>query len=184
MPLTAFRLEIATANQPKGAVKMTIINLRDYFPEYGLDCFVEVPDMDFTNQPGSDELQKFADAYINALTPEVVQIFFEEELREMALQRKTYRHKAHYSLDRDDGIENEAVDVQADPFEEILFEMEAKQLYAALSTLPEKQAKRIYAHYILGISKTEIAMQEGVSKVSVFNSISHGMKNLKKYFGI
>ena len=39
--------------------------------------------------------------------------------------------------------------------------MTAEQLLAAIASLPDKQGKRIYAHYILGMSKTEIARAEG-----------------------
>lgn len=39
-----------------------------------------------------------------------------------------------------------------------------QELYAAINCLPEKQAYRIYAHYFLGIRKTEIARIEGANK--------------------
>jgi RNA polymerase sigma-70 factor (ECF subfamily) len=35
-----------------------------------------------------------------------------------------------------------------------------QQLHAAIAALPDKQAKRIYAHYILGISQYLEAMEE------------------------
>ncbi len=57
---------------------------------------------------------------------------------------------------------------------------------AAIASLPDKQAKRIYAHFFLGMSKTAIARAEGVSKVSVSESIERGLctieKFLKKFF--
>ena len=37
-----------------------------------------------------------------------------------------------------------------------------QELHAAISSLPDKQAKRIYAHFILGMTKQDIARAEGV----------------------
>ena len=41
-----------------------------------------------------------------------------------------------------------------------------EQVYAAVMKLPEKQAKRIYARYYLGMAVNEIAEVEGVDPVS------------------
>ncbi|TCO68694.1 RNA polymerase sigma factor [Marinisporobacter balticus] len=43
----------------------------------------------------------------------------------------------------------------------------SQQLHAAIASLPDKQAKRIYAHYFMGMSKTAIAKAEGVSEKAV-----------------
>ena len=63
---------------------MAIINLRDYYPFYTSDCFMEVSE-------------------------EVAEMFKEFDRKEAAYRLRTYRHKAYYSLDRDDGLEHEAV---------------------------------------------------------------------------
>ena len=49
-------------------------------------------------------------------------------------------------------------------------------------SLPEKQAKRIYARFFLGLTINEIAKIEGVSKSRVSESIRTGLKKLKKFF--
>ena len=69
---------------------MAIINLRDYYPFYTSDCFMEVSE-------------------------EVAEMFKEFERKEAAYRLRTYRHKAYYSLDRDDGLEHEAVFVALSP---------------------------------------------------------------------
>ena len=46
--------------------------------------------------------------------------------------------------------------------------------------LPDKQAKRIYARYILGMSNVEIATAEGVSKAAITYSIQRGMRELAR----
>lgn len=58
--------------------------------------------------------------------------------------------------------------------------MTREQLHAAISTLPDKQAKRIYARYILGMSNAEIAKAEGVSKAAITYSIQRGMRELAR----
>ena len=57
-----------------------------------------------------------------------------------------------------------------------------EQVYAAVMKLPEKQAKRIYARYYLGMRVSEIATAEGVDQSRVRNSIRCGLKQLAKYF--
>ena len=70
---------------------MTKINLREQYPDfYKNDYVIEVPD-------------------------EVAAIMQEYERLEAAYRRRTYYHKAHYSLDRGDGIEYEALFVSMTP---------------------------------------------------------------------
>ena len=56
---------------------------------------------------------------------------------------------------------------------------EQDALYLALDQLPPVQARRVYAHYILGKSKTDIAKAENVSENAVRDSISRGMETMK-----
>lgn len=135
---------------------MKAINLKELYPDiYKEDIFVEV----------SDEIQG---------------IFQDAKRAEAAYDRQKYRYKAHYSLDRGDGIEHDALLKPLTP-EVILEEKQQKeQLYSAVMDLPELQAKRIYARYYLGMSVTEIARAEGVSKSRVSESIKYGLKRLSK----
>ena len=41
------------------------------------------------------------------------------------------------------------------------------------------QSRRVYAHYILGLSKTEIARAEGVHEKTVRTSIERGLRNME-----
>ena len=100
---------------------MAIINLRDYYPFYTSDCFMEVSE-------------------------EVAEMFKEFDRKEAAYRLRTYRHKAYYSLDRDDGLEHEAVFVALSPHELYERKVTMQELHAAIASLPNKQAKRIYAH--------------------------------------
>lgn len=104
------------------------------------------------------------------------------ERAEDAYDRRLYRYKAHYSLNCDNGIEN-AILMKPQTPETLLEEKQLReQLYAAVMALPEKQAKRIYARYYLGMCVSETAAAEGVDSSRVRDSIRRGLKQLTKYF--
>lgn len=135
---------------------MKKINLRDYYPFYTSDTFIELP----------DELVAVFDAYNKA---------------ESTYNRQKYRYKAQYSLDSGDGIEHDILFVSLSPDEIYERKLTTEQLHAAIAALPDKQAKRIYAHYFMGLSKTAIASAEGVSKVTIGESIQRGLKSIEQY---
>lgn len=54
------------------------------------------------------------------------------------------------------------------------------ELYAALQQLPKKQRQRIYAHFFLGWSMTQIARAEMVSVAAVSKSIHSGIAELRR----
>ena len=139
---------------------MKKVNLRDLYPDiYKIDHFVEV-------------------------TEDVLEAIRDAERAEAAYDRRMYRYKAHYSLDCDNGIEN-AVLLKPQTPEMVLEEKQfQEQVYAAVMKLPEKQAKRIYARYYLGMTVNEIAEVEGVDPSRVRDSIRRGLKQLAKFFRI
>jgi len=147
---------------------MITINLRDIFPEYTLDCFIEVPDSDATT-------------FLASLTREIADVYIAFQRTENNYILRTYRNRAWYSLDCGDDIEADTLYPIQSP--ESIFEANANQqaLYAALMNLPEKQARRIYAHYFLRMSKAEIARAEGLAERTVGQTIERGIANLKKY---
>ncbi len=53
-------------------------------------------------------------------------------------------------------------------------------LFSALQELPVAQSRRVYAHYILGMSNLAIARVEGVNEGNVRKSVSRGLRRLKK----
>ena len=110
------------------------------------------------------------------VTEDVLETIRDSERAEAAYDRRMYRYKAHYSLDCDNGIEN-AIRLKPQTPETL-----REQLYAAVMALPEKQAKRIYARYYLGMRVSEIAVAEGVDPSRVRDSIRRGLKQLAKYF--
>lgn len=134
---------------------MVTVNLRRYYPDfYGTDCIIEVP-------------EKVAEAIDSC------------ERAETAYYLRRYRHKAYYSLDRGDGIEHDILFVSLSPCEIYERKVKVEQLHAAIAALPDKQSKRIYAHYILGISQADIARAEGVDARNVRKSIKKGLRNME-----
>ena len=85
------------------------------------------------------------------------------------------RHKAYYSLDYGDNIERKALIVALSPFEIIEERWTTEMIYKGISTLPEKQAQRIYAHFFLGMTKAAIAQAEGCAVTAVKTSIRKGL---------
>ena len=98
------------------------------------------------------------------VTEEVMETIRAAERAEAAYERKMYRYKA----------QTPEMLLEEKQFQE--------QVYAAVMKLPEKQAKRIYARYYLGMTVNEIAEVEGVDPSRVRDSIRRGLKQLVKYF--
>lgn len=145
---------------------MQIINLKKYYyPLFTKDTFVEV----------SDEVA------------EALLLMHREENNRI---RKMYYHKAYFSLDREDGIENDALCGFEKSPEEIFMEQEEERFFLltlerldeALSSLTPVQARRIRARYLLGMKAYEIAEAEGVSTSCISESIRSGLKKLRSYF--
>ena len=135
---------------------MTTINLKDYYPWYLTNEYIEVPD-------------------------EVAAELRAGKLAEAAHAERVRYNKAYYSLDCDDGIEYSACVHEPSP-QELLERMERFcDLWNALNTLPETQGLRIDACIIEGKSMTEVAEADGVSVAAVHKSIQQGLKSMKKY---
>ncbi|MDR1072816.1 MAG: sigma-70 family RNA polymerase sigma factor [Treponema sp.] len=136
---------------------MATINLRDFYPFYPHDCFVEVPD-------------------------EIAVALEDAERLERNYIRRNFYNKAHYSLDAEDGIETAAVFHIIDPSEVVLLMERHCRLCRALNSLPEIQGRRIEAHYLLGKSIKEIAEAEEAGERAVRKSIACGLAAMKSFY--
>ena len=135
---------------------MATINLRDFYPWYTHDEFVEVSD--------------------------VVAAELLADIRyEKTYKQRVKRNKAYYSLDAGDGIESEAVCAELSPHQVYELKLRFCHLCMALNSLPETQGRRIDAHYILRVSVTDIARAEGVDESAVRAAIKRGLRDMKKY---
>ena len=135
---------------------MTTINLKDYYPWYLTNEYIEVTD-------------------------EVAEALMASKRAEAAHAERVRYNRAYYSLDCDDGIEYSACQHEPSP-QELLDRKEMFfRLWNALNSLPELQGRRVDAHLILGKSYREIAREEGVDKSAVRCSVESGIKRMKKY---
>lgn len=136
---------------------MKTVNLRELYPDvYNTDIYLDV----------SDEIAAF---------------LRECDRKEAAFRQRTYYHRAFYSLDRDDGIEYDALFRSVTPWEVYERKLTAAQLHAAIASLPDKQAKRLVAYYFLDMSKTEIARAERVNKSQITRSIHRALAQMEKF---
>ena len=135
---------------------MTTINLRDYYPFYTEDTFIEVSD-------------------------ELAAQFHRFDLDDEAYRIRVYRAKAYFSLDCDDGIEGDAICKPLTPDELLDRELTAQLLYEAMTALPPAQARRVYARIVFKKSSSQIARAEGVDESSVRKTVAKGLAGLKKY---
>ena len=135
---------------------MQKINLRKLYPlYYKTDYYVEVSD-------------------------EVAEQIMKAERAEHAYRERTRVHKAYYSLDVGDGIEKDILFVQMSPLELYERKVSNAEIYAAISALPEKQAKRIYAYFFQDMNICDIAKVENVSHAAINHSISKGLIHLAR----
>ena len=136
---------------------MTTINLRELYPWYTEDTFIEV----------SDEVAAFLEE------DKRLQINYAQYIRD---------NRAFYSLDAGDGIEAEALNLPEQP-DEALERMELERLLKeALAQLTETQRKRIFLNVVEGKSKTEIAAMEEVHEHSIRVAITRGIEKMRDYF--
>ena len=134
---------------------MTTINLRELYPWYTEDAFIEV----------SDEVAAFLEE------DKRLQINYAQYIRD---------NKAFYSLDAGDGIEAEALNLPEQP-DEALERMELERtMREALAQLTETQRRRLLASVLDKMTAVEIAAAESVSKASVGESINRAIVRLEK----
>lgn len=134
---------------------MIEINLREFYPEcYRSDYFVEVPD-------------------------EVAELLILLRRHEQSQRRRIYKHKAHYSLNIYETVEQEAVLQTPSAEDAFLHLTEQKLIYDALEILTEMQRKRLYAHFFMNMSYSKIAEKEGIDVSTVRKSVQQALRKLQ-----
>lgn len=93
--------------------------------------------------------------------------------------KRRKREHDECSLDNTLGFEADVTFPPLTP-EQMLEDMENRAaLYAAINQLPHVQARRVYAYYVLDISRADLARAEGVGISRISSSIDRGLLNLK-----
>ena len=135
---------------------MTIINLRDYYPIYKENTFIDV----------SDEIATFL------AEEKRLQTNYEQYIRD---------NKAFYSLNCGDGIEVDALDRPEQPDEAYARAELVRLLDEAFASLPEAQRRRVYAYVSQKKHSHEIANDERVQATTVRTSVARGLRNMKNF---
>jgi RNA polymerase sigma-70 factor (ECF subfamily) len=156
-PPPSVRFSHPIKNRNGGNEKMATINLRDFYPWYTHDEFVDVPDV-------------------------IAGELFADKRYEKIHKQRIRRNKAIYSLDAEDGIEASATVHPTNSPDAVMEKKEQRcRICCALNSLPEIQGRRVDAHYLVGKSRREIAAAEGVSESAVNAAIEKGLTAMKKY---
>ena len=129
---------------------MTTINLRELYPWYTEDAFIEV----------SDEVAAFLEE------DKRLQINYAQYIRD---------NRAFYSLDAGDGIEAEALNLPEQPDEAL-----ERMLKEALAQLTPAQRRRVLAYIVGGLSQLQIAARENTTQPAVHHSVRKGLSHLKR----
>jgi len=136
---------------------MATVNLKDFYPWYSHDEYVEVSD-------------------------EVAAALLTDKRYKKTHERTMRRNKVR-SLDAKKDAEAAAITCNSNNPEAVLEMMErCCRLCQALNSLPEIQGRRVEAHYLLGMSQAEIAKAEGVTKGAVSISIDKGLAAMKSFY--
>lgn len=132
---------------------MSEINLRDYYPYYREDLFIELPD-----------------EIVGSMKPYLTE--------EQSHWRRMRKHKV-YSIECVD-LDGHVLFPPPTPDELYEHKVTCHELCDALRRLPRKQMERLVAHFIFGIRISDIARVEGLHHSSVEESIERGLRNLAK----
>ena len=134
---------------------MITINLKDFYPWYGQDEYIEVP-------------------------KEVVLEMLADKRYEAAHAKKIKRHKVLSFSDYSDKTQEWCNQTAPDPQHMAEVRELLEQFLEILAALPEIQSRRIRAHIILDMTLSEIALQEEVSIATVQRAIQRGIKKIQK----
>lgn len=114
------------------------------------------------------------------ITEEMLEAMKAADRQESAYKRRTYRYKAHYTLDMGDGITNECVIKPETPEEIYIKEETTQEIEAAIENLTEAQKRRLRQRYFDGMKIKQIADMEGVNHSTICYSLHASLKSLKK----
>ena len=135
---------------------MITINLKDFYYWCKEDIFVKITDEMLEAMKAADRQQE-------------------------AYRRRTYRYKAQYSLDCNDGVENDVLYHVPSPEEIYISEETTRELFTAIGQLTAVQQRRLIAYYFEGLNVRQIAEKEGVNHGSVTQSVKAALRKLKGF---
>lgn len=123
------------------------------------------------------------------VSDEVAECLYRMYRDEANRRNKIWYYKAYYTLDADNGIEKAFLEYVPSPEdlymkgeEERLKKIRNERLQLAVENLSAKQARRLTARYTFSKKLREIAVEEGVSVVSIKKSIDGAVQSIRRQF--
>jgi RNA polymerase sigma factor (sigma-70 family) len=105
----------------------------------------------------------------------------EQSNRQIRSQRRQDRRHLDY-VDFIGGLRDTAMNDPQAEAADLVMKMESyRQLYAAISKLPEVQSRRLLLHFVDNLTHRQIAELEGVNRGTVGHSIRCALIQLQKY---
>ena len=112
------------------------------------------------------------------ITPAMYEVIAESNRNDEREQKRAYRYHDAFAIDD----ERAPVDPSSDPATLAESDDTYNHIINEMMNLPGRQGQRMYQHYVLGLSVDEIAVSEGVTAASVYESLSRAKKAIHKVF--
>lgn len=112
------------------------------------------------------------------ITPEMYAVIAESNQNDEREQKRAYRYHDAFAIDDERAPE----DSNSDPAVIAESDLTYSHIINEILKLPGRQGQRMYQHYVLGLSVDEIAVSEGVTAASVYESLSRAKKAIHKVF--
>lgn len=112
------------------------------------------------------------------ITPEMYEVIKKSNNNDERENKRNALYHDAYAIE-DERI---PVDEQTDPAAIAESKFNTEGIYNAIMSLPGRQGQRLYKKYVLGYSTHEIAASEGVTEISVLQSIGRAKKTLYDVF--
>lgn len=125
--------------------------------------------------PDSYEDNEYVD-----VSDEVYETLCEFERKEAAIARQKHRHEAELEIMPQASLKEFVESAEA----LVLNKLTVEELDRLLKSLPEKQAKRVYDYFYLGLTTTQIAAKENTPSRRIAESIQRGLMNLRERINV
>ena len=162
-------------------ITIEVIDLaREYagaFPYSGEIKFAIVSDDKSEEELASIEELKAYSPFV-VITSEMFKVMKDSKRNDSREHKRDYLYHDVYAIED----ERAPVAPLSDPAEIAESDDTYKHIIDEIRKLPGLQGRRVYLHYVKGLTVEEISAAEGVSPVSVYQSIQRAKKALHKVF--
>ena len=123
-----------------------------------------------------EELKKYQPFVV--ISPEMYAVITESNKNDEREHKRAYRCHDAFAINDERAPE----DSTSDPAAMAESDLTYNHIINEMMKLPGRQGQRMYQHFVLGYSIDEIALAEGVTAASVYESLSRAKKAMHKVF--